>query len=64
MGAANRDEGDPLGLIHAARYYIYGLGVLGLLMVVEDYVSEKSRKKKQLPTKPPTNPPSADSAVR
>jgi hypothetical protein len=64
-GTANREEGDPLGLIHAVRYYVYGLGVLGLLMVVEDYISEKSRKKKQLLlAKPPTNPPSADSAVR
>src|SRR5262245_52467855 len=48
-GTANRDEGDPLGLIHAVRYYIYALGVIGLLMVVEDFVSEKSRKKKQPP---------------
>jgi hypothetical protein len=53
-GTANRDEGDPLRLIHGFRYYIYGVGVLGLLIVVEDFVSEKSRKKKQ----PPDNPPS------
>jgi hypothetical protein len=48
-GTANRDEGDPLGLIHAVRYYIYGLGVLGLLIVVEDIVSEKLRGKKPSP---------------
>ncbi len=42
----DREEGDPLGLIHASRYYIYGLGILGLLIVVEDYVSERLRKKK------------------
>src|ERR1041385_3568019 len=53
-GTSNRDEGDSLHLIHAARYYIYGLGVIGLLMVVEDFVSEKSRKKKQPPAKPPS----------
>jgi hypothetical protein len=51
-GTANKDEGDPLHLIHAVRYYIYGLGVLGLLMVVEDFVSEKSRKKKRPDTPP------------
>ena len=45
-GTRDREEGDALGLIHASRYYIYGLGILGLLIVVEDYVSERSRKKK------------------
>jgi hypothetical protein len=45
-GTANRDEGDPLHLIHAVRYYVYALGVVGLLMVVEDIVSERSRKRK------------------
>lgn len=53
-GTARADEGDPLHLIHAVRYYIYGLGVLGLLIVVEDFISEKSRKKKQTPAKPPS----------
>jgi hypothetical protein len=42
----DREEGDTLGLIHASRYYIYGLGILGLLIVVEDYASERLRKKK------------------
>jgi hypothetical protein len=41
------DNSDPLHLIHGLRYYIYGLGVIGLLMVVEDYFSERSRRRKQ-----------------
>ena len=54
-GTPYRDEGDPLRLIHGFRYYIYGLGVVGLLMVVEDFVSKKSREKKQPnPTLQPT----------
>jgi len=48
-GAHQIDNRDSLGLIHGLRYYIYGLGVLGLLIVVEDYFSEKSRKKKAPP---------------
>lgn len=39
---------DPLGMIHALRYYIYGLGVMGLLMVVEDHVNERWAKKRKL----------------
>jgi hypothetical protein len=51
---ANKDKGDSVGFIHAVQYWIYGAGgLLGLLIVVEDYVSEKSRKKNQ----PPVNPP-------
>jgi len=46
-GTANRDEGDPLHFIRAVRYYVYGLGVVGLLMVVEDIVSERLRKRKK-----------------
>ncbi len=46
-GASYRDEGDPLRLIHGFRYYIYGLGVIGLLIVVEDLFSAKMREKKQ-----------------
>ena len=48
-GIRQTDNSDSLRLIRGARYYIYGLGVLGLLMVVEDYVSERSRKKKARP---------------
>jgi hypothetical protein len=47
-GTTHGDEGDPLHLIHAVRYYVYGLGVLGLLIVVEDVVSEILRKRKNL----------------
>lgn len=39
---------DPLGFVYAIRYYIYGIGILGLLIFVEDYINEKldQRKKK------------------
>jgi hypothetical protein len=46
-GTPYRDEGDTLHLIRGFRYYIYGLGVIGLLMVVEDFISGRSRKKQQ-----------------
>ena|SRR5215471_19293 len=46
-GTHQADNSDQLGLIHGLRYYIYGLGVVGLLMVVEDYFSERSQKKKR-----------------
>jgi hypothetical protein len=46
-GTSYRDEGDTLHLIHGFRYYIYGLGAIGLLMVVEDLLSDRSRKKRQ-----------------
>ena len=45
-GTHQTDESDSLGLIHGLRYYIYGLGVIGLLMVVEDFVGERLRKTK------------------
>lgn len=32
---------DLLGFIHTIRYYIYGIGVLGLLAFLEDYINEK-----------------------
>ena len=44
-GTRQTDEGDPLTLMHGIRYYIYGLGLVGLLMVVEDYVGERLRKR-------------------
>jgi len=47
-GTRQTDDGDSLGIIYGVRHYVYGLGVLGLLLVVEDFVSEKSRKKKGL----------------
>ena len=48
-GTRQTDGSDSLGIIHGVRYYIYGLGVVGLLMVVEDYVSEQLPKKKEPP---------------
>lgn len=44
-GVTQRDP-DPLGLLSGLRYYIYGIGGLGLLIFAEDYVSDRFRKKK------------------
>jgi mannose/fructose/N-acetylgalactosamine-specific phosphotransferase system component IIC len=62
-GTRQTDDSDPLGLIHGLRYYIYGVGVVGLLMVVEDYYSEKSRKRKG-PDKPQTPPKDKDDETK
>jgi hypothetical protein len=53
-GTHQADNSDPLGLIHGLRFYIYGLGVLGLLMVVEDYYGEKSQKRKRTDSQQPS----------
>ncbi len=45
-GAKGVDTSDSLGLIHSVRYYIYGLGVVGPLIVAEDYVAEHLRRRK------------------
>jgi hypothetical protein len=37
---------DPLGLIHGLRYYVYGAGFIGLMMVAEDYFYDKQKKRK------------------
>jgi hypothetical protein len=37
---------DPLGFIHTIRYYIYGVGVLGLLIYLEDYINDKLVERK------------------
>lgn len=52
-GVHQTDNSDPLGLIHDLRFYIYGLGVIGLLMVVEDYYRERSQNKKRPNNKQP-----------
>src|SRR5260221_8327735 len=44
-------EKDPPGILHGLRYYILGVGVIGLLIAVEDYFLERSAKKK--PNKAP-----------
>lgn len=63
-GTRQKDEGDALGLIHGLRYYVYGIGVIGLLLVVEDVISERSRKKKgSNSTLPPGGATSASSAA-
>jgi len=52
-GTHQTDNSDPLGLIHGLRYYVYGLGIVGLLMVVEDYVGESLRKKRRSDSEQP-----------
>src|SRR3954465_1323640 len=46
-GTVHREEGDPMHLIRGVRYYIYGLGVVGLLMVAEDFISQRARRNKE-----------------
>jgi hypothetical protein len=63
-GTTYRDEGDPLHLIHGFRYYIYGLGVIGLLMVVEDFISARLRKiQRPNPALQPTDAASSAAAT-
>jgi hypothetical protein len=42
-GTHQTDNSDPLGLIHSVRYYIYGIGIVGLLIVVEDHFNDRTR---------------------
>src|SRR2546430_15461558 len=51
-GAHQTDDSDPLGLIHGLRYYIYGVGVVGLLMVLEDIsMRVPGKRRKKIPDK-------------
>ena len=45
-GPAERYE-DPRGFLHGVRYYIYGIGLLGLLIVAEDQLTPIFRPKKR-----------------
>lgn len=36
---------DRLGVMYGLRYYILGIGVIGLLITLEDEYSERSKKK-------------------
>ena len=49
-GVTQRDT-DPLGFIRGLRYYIYGVGLLGLGIFVQEYLAERLSKKK--PNQPP-----------
>jgi len=51
-GITERDS-DPLGFVRGLRYYVYGVGVLGLGIFVHDYVAELIRKKKPNQTPEP-----------
>ncbi len=37
---------ERYGLLRGLRYYIYGVGVIGLLIVVEDYLGDRFRKRR------------------
>ena len=41
-----RAEEDPEGLFHGLRYYVLGVGVIGLLIAVEDHFLERSKNEK------------------
>lgn len=57
-GTAPKRE-DTLGFVRGIRFYIYGVGVVGLLLVVEDHFTAQSRKKRAAAT-PSAKPPAAD----
>ncbi|ATC63949.1 hypothetical protein CMV30_08295 [Nibricoccus aquaticus] len=44
-GTAKKED-ERYGLLRGLRYYIYGIGVIGLLIVVEDYVGDRLRRKR------------------
>lgn len=50
---------DTLGFVHGLRFYIYGVGIVGLLLVVEDHFTAQSRKKKASANQPPKPPPTS-----
>lgn len=61
-----QSDPDPLGFLRGLRYYIYGIGAVGLLIFSEDYLSEQRKKKEpvsadstapQCATKPGLNKP-------
>jgi len=43
---ATKKNGDTLGVLHGLRFYIYGIGVIGLLIVAEDYIGDRLRSKR------------------
>lgn len=44
-GSVQKEE-DPMGFIHGVRFYIYGIGVIGLLLIVEDHLTQELSRKK------------------
>ncbi len=46
-GALLTIDTNPLGVVHALRHYIFGLGVVGLLIWVEDYFDEERRRRQK-----------------
>lgn len=57
-GVVPRDP-DPFGFLHGMRYYVYGIGALGLLIFAEDYLGESLRRKR-LAKNPAAIPPERD----
>ena len=52
-------EKDPKGLLHGLRYYVLGVAGIGLLIALEDYLLERSKKKKPNQPLQPTPPSGA-----
>jgi len=44
---ASEKDSITFTLIRDARYYVYGIGVIGLLMVVEDFFNGEHRNKEE-----------------
>jgi hypothetical protein len=40
-------EEDTEGLVHGVRYYILGIGVIGLFVAIEDHFIDAAKKKKK-----------------
>ena len=53
-------EHDHFGFLKGLRYYIYGVGVLGLLIVAEDYIGDRLRKKNAVKQGSPDSAMSSD----
>lgn len=58
------EEPDHLGVLHGLRYYILGIGVIGLLIAVEDHYSDKAKKRKAAKAASSLSPPPPPAAER
>ena len=46
-GTHREEKAHTLALLHGLRFYIYGVGLIGLAIVAEDYLNERWMRKKQ-----------------
>ena len=45
-GTHRGEKADTLTFLHGLRFYIYGVGLIGLAIVAEDYLNERWMRKK------------------